>query len=281
MGNVEDSLLAQGSIDRVHYETGVLLNDDDFIAEQNYHRGRLARSLQYLIGSGTVAGLRVTHQAAVEGDAETPASEEKIKIEPGLALDAYGRLIELPNHFCMRLNRWYEQQNADAVAQAWHAADSAWVGSTAGVIVDVYIEFVSCPRGKTPSFAVGPFDSIDAVTTARIRDSATLTLRLRSEENPSLPQNNWPDISGEADSAVAATQYREAILDAWQTGELANKSVFLARMLIAATEPEANQRPERVETRDVQINNGLRQFVLSTTALMRWLNINLNDGASE
>lgn len=281
MASVEDSLLTLGSIDRVHYETGVLLNDEDFIAEQNYHRGRLARALQYVVGTGTLAGLRVTHQAAVEGDAETVASEEKIKIEPGVALDGYGRLIELPGHYCMRLQRWYEQQSADALAQAWHAADDAWTGAAAGVVVDVHVEFVSCPRGKTPSFAVGPFDSIDAVTTARIRDSASLSLRVRSEDNPSVPLNPWPDVSGAADSAEAANLMREAIMNAWQGSAAQTKSVFLARMLIVADEPDGNERPLRAVSREVQINNGLRQFVLTTAALMRMLDININEGATD
>ena len=45
--------------DRVSYDEGVLLDALDFRAEQSYHRGRLARVLAYLFGTGTAAGLEV------------------------------------------------------------------------------------------------------------------------------------------------------------------------------------------------------------------------------
>ena len=53
MAKQVDSLVEVEGPDRVHYKTGVLLNADDFIAEQNYHRGRLARALACVNGSGT------------------------------------------------------------------------------------------------------------------------------------------------------------------------------------------------------------------------------------
>ncbi len=49
--------------ERPAYSNGMLLDDRDFIAEQGYHRDRLARALAYLHGSGTVAGLDVTIEA--------------------------------------------------------------------------------------------------------------------------------------------------------------------------------------------------------------------------
>ena len=45
--------------ERVNYATGVLLDATDFRDEQTYHRSRLARAFRYLVGFGTVAGLRV------------------------------------------------------------------------------------------------------------------------------------------------------------------------------------------------------------------------------
>lgn len=274
MTNIADSLLGTSSIDRVNYETGILLNDSDFIAEQTYHRGRLARLAGYLIGTGTAAGLRVTHAPASEATETEVASEEKLMVEPGLAVDAYGRMIEVPSHQCMRLNRWYGQQTSLTLNQGWKAADVAWVGAPAGVVVDITVEFIACQRGKTPSFAVGPFDSIDAVAAERIRDSAKLNLWVRSEENPPLPENPWPDVSSAIDPAEAM---REAIFTAWQEGapEAGGLGVFLARMVLVAAEPDPGEAPLRDESFTVAINNAVRPFAVSTAALARWLNLNI------
>jgi hypothetical protein len=39
-----------------------------------------------------------------------------------------------------------------------------------GVIADVFLNFVVCERGKTPAFASGPFDALDAIAPSRLRD---------------------------------------------------------------------------------------------------------------
>jgi len=125
----------------------------------------------FLAGGGTLAGLRVTHQAATTGEHAVP---EEIRVEPGLAVDRLGRLIELPRPACLRLPRWYDAQNAIdggdtlrrsayadlgrflserrlrrplpyRIARSWRTSSCA---SSPG------------PRGLTPSFAAGPFDAL-------------------------------------------------------------------------------------------------------------------------
>ena len=66
MGTAKDQLQKQGApADRVYYATGTLLDARDFLDEQTYHRGRLARAMQYLHGSGTVSGLRVEYKSPI------------------------------------------------------------------------------------------------------------------------------------------------------------------------------------------------------------------------
>jgi len=72
MAKVEDTLPRQENPDRVNYVTGVLLGAEDFQAEQDYHRGRLARALAYAMGHGTLAGLEVSHHPAQAADATIP-----------------------------------------------------------------------------------------------------------------------------------------------------------------------------------------------------------------
>jgi hypothetical protein len=61
MATVTDSLSKNPppAPQRVYYSTGRMLGVDDFQADQDYHRGRLARALVQLYGTGTVAGLNV------------------------------------------------------------------------------------------------------------------------------------------------------------------------------------------------------------------------------
>jgi hypothetical protein len=163
-----------------------------------------------------------------------------------------------------------------------------------GVVVDVFIRFVACERGKTPSFAYGPFDSLDAVTAARLRDGYQVELILREEADPALPQSAFPDVLALAESERPAA-LREAIFDAWHEGTdydnlgklIKNpehaagqdaSGLFLARMIIPADEPVAGGTPARRETEVAEIRNDLRQFVITGNALAAMLGIQLKGG---
>ena len=76
------------SIKRPNYFPGKLLSPDDLTQEQNYLLEKHRRHLRSLHGSGIVHGLHV-------GVDETGAT---IAIEPGLAIDGYGRELSLIEH---------------------------------------------------------------------------------------------------------------------------------------------------------------------------------------
>src|SRR4051812_23559939 len=121
MKNQPDPIAEPNSPDRVFYATGTLLSAEDFVAEQSYHRGRLARVMAALHGHGTIAGLRVDYKAA---DAAKDI-EEQLQLTPGLALDRLGRLIEVPRLWCLRINRWFDAQPAASLKAAFNVAQSA------------------------------------------------------------------------------------------------------------------------------------------------------------
>lgn len=293
MGTTVDSLLTLENADRVHYATGVLLDAEDFQAEQDYHRGRLARALAYVIGTGTVAGLKVVHEPAVEpspGNGEpTLGREERLLVEPGLAIDRLGRMIEVPRPICIRLNRWYETQPSQILHDGWHRNSDSDAAMN-GVMVDLFIRFVACERGKTPAFASGAFDSINAVTASRVRDGFEASLVVRTEAAPlPVPEDVWGDLSGLPESERPAAR-REAVLNAWREGtgetdvhnlELLPEhvqgqdptSLLLARITIAASEPEPGASPERITGRTVQIDQLIRPFVFTANALARWIDV--------
>ena len=70
---------------RPNYFPGRVLTADDFREEQEYHREKHRRHLQMLHGFGVVDGL----------DVEVANDGATIAIEPGLAIDRYGREIVL------------------------------------------------------------------------------------------------------------------------------------------------------------------------------------------
>jgi hypothetical protein len=277
--------------DRVFYDTGVLLDAEDFRTEQRYHRGRLARALSLLHGSGTVAGLKVDWTPAAPATADTPARDEQLEVAPGLAIDRLGRMIELPRPACMRLRRWLDEQTDDDLTQALYLGADAPVvditnddGTTAqlaveGIVADLFVRFEVCERGKTPAFASGPFDALDAVAPSRLRDGYHLELRLRKQRP--LPVPARPTLDD-----LAALQ--RAIFEAWdiasardEHGNLEplpehaagqdNSYVFLARVVIPAAAPAAGERVTPTDGAIVRVANNLRPFIYTAGALARLL----------
>ena len=284
MANGEDTLPLQEGPDRVHYATGVLLGAEDFQAEQDYHRGRLARALAYVIGYGTLAGLEVVYEPAQAADTTHPVRSEQLWVAPGLAVDRLGRQIEVARERCLKLDEWYKAQSPQLLRQAWHDSGNLWSGSPPGVAADLFIRFVVCERGKTPAFASDAFDSFDSVTAARLRDGFEIELILRQESSPALPQPQWPDFGNNA------ATLREAIFNNWREGSAFStlqglkplpehvpgqdtSSLFLARVLLPADQGLVGQRPVRRNSETVVLRNELRPFVVTANALARWLNI--------
>ncbi len=274
-----DPLVHAERPDRPYYETGALLDAEDFSDEQTYHRARLARALAWLHGAGTIAGLRVLPPAAI---GTAPRIDHELVVQPGLALDRYGRLLEVPRPWCLRLNRWYDDLAAaelgrDQLSAAFRAG--AFGGS---VVVDVFIAFENCPRGKTPSFADGAVDATDATVPNRLRDGFRFLLAVRDDvpadptDPTSLPVNRFSPLAPGAD----ANAIRDALLDAWndrlarpgvalartqgQPVTVDPAAVFLARMFIPAAAPvgDAAPVPDFAAMDAGRIDNRSRVFVL-------------------
>jgi hypothetical protein len=186
-----------------------------------------------------------------------------------------GRLIELPRTVCLRLNRWYQAETDDDLAQGFHGAPFD------GVVVDVFLTFVACERGKTPAFAAGPYEALDPVVPSRIRDGYAVTLVIRKEADPPVPVNRWPDVSGIADPAERAGVVQEAVFGAWREGtqwqELDGKlaplvehatgqdsaALLLARLVVPALQASAAARPQRIEGAVVLVDNSIRPMVFN------------------
>src|SRR4051794_7368278 len=134
-----DPLVVAPPPERVNYATGVLLDAQDFIDEQTYHRGRLAALLKALVGFGTLSGLRVV--PPVKDDAEL-----ELHVDPGLAVDRYGRLVEIATPQCIRLARWFAAQDTAAMRAAIQRKPR--VSMDVAVVVDVFLSAQDCARAK-------------------------------------------------------------------------------------------------------------------------------------
>ncbi len=293
--------------ERLNYATGILLDAQDFRAEQLYHRGRLARALAYLHGYGTVAGLRVgwTPPLAPNADPNLPQGRaEQLTVGPGLALDRLGRLIEAPSGLCLLLDNWYQNQEPSRLAQAVVTdfafrdedveegleAGDADVTVPSAVIADLFIRFVECEAGKTPAFATGPFDALDAVQAARLRDGFELSLLARPGGNPPPPLDPWADVDPNAPPADRLVALRKLAFGLWRedtedwgpdgpdplSEHAAGQNttdLFLARVVIPATSNGAEALPTRVAGAKVYRLSSLRRFVYPSGLLAHLLSI--------
>ena len=279
----DDPLFAQPRAQRPAYATGMLLDAQDFTDEQTYHRGRLARALGTLGGSGTLAGLLVQHVA------QTPSQAEEIEVQPGLAIDRLGRLVELPRPACLRLVNWYAATLAadggdtlststyDNLARfvSQRFTDEATPLPALAVVADVYIRFGACPVGLTPSFAAGPFDALDAVSTSRLNDAYELLLIARTGLGDDYTGLPLPLAEAAlADDGATQVARRDALQDAVlapyagaatlgpapeQPPDIDPSAVFIARVFL----PVDGSNPPVRTADDPVIDNFARRFVPS------------------
>ncbi len=254
--------------ERVNYATGVMLDAGDFTDEQTYHRGRLAALLRHLGGFGTLAGLRVTPPAAGDTDLQ-------LRVEPGLAVDRLGRPMQLDTPQCIRLAAWFANQTTADLRAATQRAPRAPV--PAAVMTDVFMAANVCARGKTPAFAAGPFDALDAVIPARLAENPALELVMRQEQAPApipLPANAWPAPGAAHDVLLQNVLAAWVGSDAVASGALDplpehvtghdTSAIFLARIAIPVTlDPgaPATTRPVLDLGTRVSADNSARPFI--------------------
>ena len=264
-----DPLLDGPSAERVNYATGVLLSADDFRDEQTYHRSRLASALRYLVGHGTLAGLAVRAPEAEDNDLH-------LRVEPGIALDRHGRMIEVVEPWCIRLAHWLAAQPAGALRAAVQRKPRTPLD--VAVAADLFLSLEDCGRGRTPSFAQGPFDALDALVPARLAEQPSFELVLRAEGPPGAiptPSNHWPAANASQQNKLAAVlgSYGLGWLEGTAGGlaPLAEHvtgrdpaAVLLARIAIPVTiaaDAPAGVRPTLDLAQRVHVDNAIRPFI--------------------
>lgn len=301
--------------DRLHYASGELLGADDFSVEQTYHRRQLARALLLLHGSGTIAGLRVDLKPQADPRNPNELQEVELMVQPGLAIDRAGRLIEVARPHCLRLKRWF-QYIAAAVPDFTPPNEDdqdvlkkAFQPDSGQVIADVFLRFHECDGSPSPAFATGPFDALDASQPSRTRDAHELKLVLRPETSADLNDKTkagrafdpWQKVLTTAQSDPGNDNLfkalRAASLAGWDAHEVPTEpaavpfreypahfdptAVLLARVRIPATRVNPDEVPVPTfsaaawQDPTVRPDNFIRNFILAPALALR-LGISFN-----
>jgi len=266
---------------RVYYSTGRMLGVEDFQADQDYHRGRLARALLQLAGTGTVSGL------LVQSDGNADPTKLEIQVTAGLAIDRAGRIIEVPRTVCIILQNWLTQyvtawqaQQAGNAPGATSIADpNTAIHDGAHLTIDVFASFAACTQGVTPCFASqDDYDATDAFSPNRLLDSFAMQLVLRTDATPKTPLDPWLTLG--ANQPTPASLQQSILSGALgPTGTPAEyppnfdpTAVFLARILVPATPGAAGNPPTWNLTGlgSAAINNTARLFVIPPSILARF-----------
>jgi hypothetical protein len=266
---------------RVAYSTGRMLGVEDFQAEQDYHRGRLARTLLQLYGTGTVSGL------LVKTDGNADATKLEIQVTSGMAVDRVGRIIEAPRTICIVLQNWLNQyvtawqtqQRGNSPGSTAIADPNTAIHDGSHLMVDTFVSFAGCTRGVTPSFATqDDYDATDAFSPNRLLDSFAMQLVLRTDAAPKTPLDPWAGLGAQQPPLATV---REAILAGTlgPSGTLAEyplnfdqTAVFLARLLIPATAGTGGNPPtwNLAGFSNANIDNSTRLFLIPQSLVARW-----------
>lgn len=178
--NVKCQSLSNGTLSpdlRVNYEFGMVLGVKEFRQEQEYFLQKDYLYNRALHGYGTVYGLKVT--------AERPSDDPKdvqLKVEPGMALDQWGRPIVVRDYQCARLKTWLDRQKQEH-------PEKIKPGPSGELTVYVLARFEECKDLLVP--VPGQPCSSDQATQlpSRIRDCYNIEL---SWDRPAMP--GWETV---------------------------------------------------------------------------------------
>jgi hypothetical protein len=151
------------TLQRVAFQPGILLGADALTTEQSYHVRRMNRHQRWLVGPGTVFGLRVDLQAPAAGVTSDPVL---LTVSPGYAIDGLGREVTVDQQYAISLRDWLAEQNAESTALA----------SESILNIQVTVRAQAVPNQLQPVVAELFDAGLDPVVAARIDDSFVLEI---------------------------------------------------------------------------------------------------------
>src|SRR5205085_274255 len=94
---------------RVNYQFGLILGVKEFLQEQKYFLEKDYLYNRGLHGYGTVSGLRVSAKELSAGSDTNQLNDVQITVEPGIAIDQWGRPVVVRTSQCARLRSWLDK----------------------------------------------------------------------------------------------------------------------------------------------------------------------------
>ena len=184
------------TLERVSFQPGILLGSEALNAEQAYHVRRLTRHQRWLVGPGTVFGLRV--------DASIPADDPndlRLTVGPGYAIDGLGREVLIAEQYAISLRDWL------AAEQASPDVAGNFVGGT--LFLRVTVRSRATPQSLQPVVSELFDAGLDPVVPARIADNFLLEISGDSAhlgDTPARPLDTWsPERRTPAASDIPGT----------------------------------------------------------------------------
>jgi hypothetical protein len=149
---------------RVFYQYGMVLGLDDFLQEQTHNLGLDYHHERALHGYGTVYGLHVTTTTPPDA-----LDDVTVTVEPGMAVDQWGREVTVPTAQCARLGAWLAAQG--------QATAEAQLGSSGELVVYVVAAYAECPDNLVPLPGQPCSTSSQVQVPSRLRDAWDIELR--------------------------------------------------------------------------------------------------------
>jgi hypothetical protein len=222
------------TLERVSFQPGILLGSEALSAEQAYHVRRLTRHQRWLVGPGTVFGLRV--------DAVTPPdpTDVRLNVGPGYAIDGLGREVLVNEGYAISLRDWLKAENGrpDVAGN--------FVGGT--LFLRVTLRSRATPQSLQPVVSALFDAGLDPVVPARIEDGFLLELSGDARQlgdAPARPLDTWsPDHTTPAAANVPGqvTAREQTTLSGISDTGLAN-ALKLQAWLLTRTLPAFDDSP--------------------------------------
>ena len=152
---------------RVFYQYGMVLGLDDFLQEQTHNLGLDYHHERALHGYGTVYGLHVTTSTPPDAP-----NDVTVTVEPGMAIDQWGREVTVPSAQCARLGAWLAAQE-----EASAGTVEAHLGSSGELVVYVTAAYAQCPEDLVPLPGQPCSTSTQMQVPSRLRDAWDIELR--------------------------------------------------------------------------------------------------------
>ena len=164
------SLLPNQPYTAMNYHYGMLLGVDDFVTDQTYHRGKIRLHNAWLHGAGVIWGLKCT--------AHLDRSE--LRVDPGLALDGYGRELHNDTPKCVNIVKWFAKHKDDP------EFSFSETGNKITFEAHIIIRHRSCLMRPVPAL----LDTCEGTSssTAYSRIHETVEILLKSGSAPTTPR---------------------------------------------------------------------------------------------